>query len=46
VLAEGVETEAQRSLLNTLGCHQYQGYLASKPLPVAELEVLLAAPQG
>jgi len=46
VLAEGVETEAQRSLLNTLGCHQYQGYLASKPLPVAELEALLAPPQG
>jgi diguanylate cyclase (GGDEF)-like protein len=46
VLAEGVETEAQRSLLNTLGCHQYQGYLRSRPLPVTELEALLVPPQG
>jgi len=41
VLAEGVETGAQRNLLNDLGCHQYQGYLGSRPLPVNELEKLL-----
>jgi len=41
VLAEGVELETQRALLEELGCHQYQGYLGSRPLPVAELESLL-----
>ena len=38
VMAEGVETEAQRDFLASLGCHTYQGYLFSKPLPVAEFE--------
>ena len=38
VMAEGVETEAQRDFLSSLGCHTYQGYLFSKPLPVAEFE--------
>ena len=33
VIAEGVETEAQRALLAQLGCHQYQGYLFSRPIP-------------
>jgi EAL domain-containing protein (putative c-di-GMP-specific phosphodiesterase class I) len=41
VIAEGVETEAQRDFLSSLGCHTYQGYLFSKPLPVAEFETLL-----
>lgn len=41
VLAEGVEQEAQRAELAGLGCHQFQGYLYSRPLPVAELEPLL-----
>ncbi len=34
VIAEGVETEAQRSFLAALGCHAYQGYLFSRPLPL------------
>jgi EAL domain-containing protein (putative c-di-GMP-specific phosphodiesterase class I) len=38
VIAEGVETEAQRDFLASLGCRTYQGYLFSKPLPVAEFE--------
>jgi diguanylate cyclase (GGDEF)-like protein/PAS domain S-box-containing protein len=38
VIAEGVETEAQSDFLASLGCHNYQGYLFSKPLPVAEFE--------
>jgi diguanylate cyclase (GGDEF)-like protein/PAS domain S-box-containing protein len=38
VIAEGVETEAQRDFLASLGCHTYQGYLFSKPLPVADFE--------
>ena len=38
VIAEGVETEAQRDQLAASGCHFYQGYLYSRPLPLAELE--------
>jgi diguanylate cyclase (GGDEF)-like protein len=38
VIAEGVETEAQRLALASLGCHGYQGYLISKPLPVRDFE--------
>ncbi len=41
VIAEGVETEAQRALLAGLGCHNYQGYLFSQPLPADALEVFL-----
>jgi len=33
VVAEGVETEAQRGLLRTLGCDAYQGFLCSRALP-------------
>lgn len=46
VIAEGVETEAQRALLSSLGCDSYQGYLFSRPLPAGEFEALLerAAP--
>ena len=41
VIAEGVETQAQRELLASLGCHTCQGYLFSKPLPVDEFEALV-----
>lgn len=41
VIAEGVETELQREFLAAHGCHNYQGYLFSKPLPVKEFEQLL-----
>jgi diguanylate cyclase (GGDEF)-like protein/PAS domain S-box-containing protein len=33
VVAEGVETAAQRQFLSNLGCQWVQGYLFSKPLP-------------
>jgi diguanylate cyclase len=32
VVAEGVETEDSRAMLETLGCDVFQGYLCSKPL--------------
>ena len=38
VVAEGVETEAQREFLFRNGCRRYQGYLVSPPLPLAEFE--------
>jgi diguanylate cyclase (GGDEF)-like protein/PAS domain S-box-containing protein len=34
VIAEGVENKAQRDFLANLGCHTYQGYLFSRPLPL------------
>jgi EAL domain-containing protein (putative c-di-GMP-specific phosphodiesterase class I) len=40
VIAEGVELQAQAEFLAKLGCHAYQGYLFSKPLPLEALEVL------
>lgn len=41
VVAEGVETEAQRTALMGLGCDLYQGYLYSRPLPAEEFAALL-----
>ena len=41
VIAEGVETEAQRDLLAGIGCDFGQGYLFSRPLPAAGFEELL-----
>ncbi|MCO6511424.1 MAG: bifunctional diguanylate cyclase/phosphodiesterase [Aridibacter famidurans] len=41
VVAEGIETEKQLSLLRDLGCDYGQGYLFSKPLPSSEMETLL-----
>jgi EAL domain-containing protein (putative c-di-GMP-specific phosphodiesterase class I) len=38
VIAEGVETEEQRELLASLGCHSLQGYLFSRPLPLEEFQ--------
>ena len=42
VVAEGVETEAQRYFLNTVHhCDFMQGYLFSRPLPLEEFEALV-----
>ena len=41
VIADGVETIEQRDLLATLGCHNYQGYLFSRPVPVEAFEAFL-----
>jgi len=39
VIAEGVETEEQRDFLASLGCHTFQGYLVTRPLPLPEFEL-------
>jgi len=38
VVAEGVETEAQRAFLAAAGCHHYQGFLHAPALPSDEFE--------
>lgn len=47
VIAEGVETKAQRDYLDGLGCHAFQGYLFGRPCPAedfaAQLHAALAA---
>lgn len=42
LVAEGVETQEQRSLLASMGSIVLQGYLASPPVPAADFEALLA----
>ena len=44
VLAEGVETEGQRILLESLGCDVAQGYLYSRPEPSAVIEKRFLVP--
>jgi EAL domain-containing protein (putative c-di-GMP-specific phosphodiesterase class I) len=41
VLAEGVEQEAQRTLLLEQGCDQAQGYLFGRPMPADAFAALL-----
>lgn len=41
VIAEGVEVSQQKNLLESLGCHAYQGFLFSKPLAIEVFETKL-----
>jgi len=43
IVAEGVETLEQQLILQEAGCHRYQGFLFSRPLPLEEAGNLLAA---
>ncbi len=42
VVAEGVETVEQLELLRSVNCDTVQGFLFSRPLPAAELEMTIA----
>jgi diguanylate cyclase (GGDEF)-like protein/PAS domain S-box-containing protein len=42
VVAEGVETEAQRAFLESHGCTGFQGYLLSPPLAAADVPAFLS----
>ncbi len=41
VIAEGVETVEQKSLLLNNGCTHYQGYLFGRPVPIEQFEITL-----
>ena len=46
VIAEGVESEAQRAALEALGCQKYQGYLFGRPMPLDNFETALQEAPG
>jgi EAL domain-containing protein (putative c-di-GMP-specific phosphodiesterase class I) len=43
VLAEGVETQMQLSILQVEGCNEAQGYLLGRPRPIDEIDLAEAA---
>ena len=44
IIAEGVETKAQKDFLMTHGCHLVQGYLYAKPVPAELMKKYLINP--
>lgn len=43
VIAEGVETEAQKEILREMGVTHFQGYYYSKPMPFQEFKAILTS---
>lgn len=43
IVAEGVETRAQWDFLEELGCHEAQGFLLSRPVPLDDLRSVIAS---
>ena len=41
LIAEGVETEQERAMLESFNCRKVQGYLFNRPMPVSEVSRLL-----
>lgn len=46
VIAEGVETQAQREFLLDSDCLNFQGYLFGKPMPINQFESLFTHPDS
>ena len=46
VIGEGVESPRQLEFLRTQGCQQWQGYLASRPVPADAMTAMLARHQA
>ena len=46
VVAEGVETERQRDILQTLGCDEFQGYLFARPMDANRLALWAAGEES
>jgi diguanylate cyclase (GGDEF)-like protein/PAS domain S-box-containing protein len=46
VIAEGIETEEQRTLMAGMGCRYGQGYLLARPMTWEQAQVLLRSGQG
>jgi len=46
IIAEGVETEAQKNLLQNSGCDAIQGFLIAKPLPAEDVAKLIVQVNG
>ena len=46
IIAEGVETEAQRAFLAEIGCGSCQGYLFGRPMEVAHFEATMQQEQA
>ena len=44
VIAEGVETDAERLLLKRHGCTEIQGYLIGRPMEISQFATLTGAP--
>jgi EAL domain-containing protein (putative c-di-GMP-specific phosphodiesterase class I) len=42
LIAEGVETEAQREFLRANNCHEMQGYLFCRPMPADQITAALS----